>query len=295
MKKLTGTGVALVTPFHENGTVDWEGLKRLTDHVITGGVEYLVILGTTGESATLDENEQEKVIGTILETNAGRVPFVLGAGGNDTAKVCHKIEDWTDRYDPAAFLSVSPYYNKPSQAGIIEHFRMVAGCTDSPIILYNVPGRTASNMLPATVIELAQSCENVLYIKEASGNVEQGMDIVAGKPDDFSVLSGDDTLGISQVAAGFEGVISVAANALPFEFSEMIRAALAGDFAKARKLHYSILKIMQLHFAEGNPAGVKASLHLKGICGPHVRLPLVPASAGLMEAIKKELTVLASS
>ncbi|MEM7040006.1 MAG: 4-hydroxy-tetrahydrodipicolinate synthase, partial [Bacteroidota bacterium] len=231
----------------------------------------------------------ERAIDFISAHNVGNLPIVLGVGGNDTASVCQKIEYWTDKYDPAAFLSVSPYYNKPTQEGIFQHFELVCGATDTPIILYNVPGRTSSNMLPETVFRIAKACPNAVAIKDASGNLEQGMEMVANKPEGFSVLSGDDLLALPQMAIGFDGVISVSANAFPAEMSGLINAARAGDFATARQLHYQLLKVTQLLFAEGNPAGVKACLDLMGVIGPDVRLPLVEASESLRTRIQAEI------
>lgn len=295
MTDFRGTGVAMVTPFTADGAIDFDALRKLTTNLITGGVEFLVILGTTGESATLSPDEQVAVIDAILETNAGRLPYVLGAGGNDTRKVCKQVEAWTQKYMPTAFLSVSPYYNKPSQEGIVAHFSAVAGSTDVPIILYNVPGRTSSNMTAATTLELAHAFDHVVAVKEASGNLEQGMEIIRGRPQGFQVLSGDDILTLPMIGANFDGVISVAGNVVPGPFSAMVRAALAGDFARARELHYLMMPLMQFLFKEGNPAGVKAALQASGVGTPHVRLPLVQASDALRADIKKALTMLVNA
>lgn len=281
MSNIRGTGVALVTPFTSTGALDLPGLKRLTRHVIDGGVDFLVILGTTGEPATLTAGERLKVIDTVIEAAEGDVPYVLGAGGNNTAAVGDQIEAWSRDYAPAAFLSVVPYYNKPSQEGIYQHFKAIASRTDRDIVLYNVPGRTAVNMRAETSLRIAAEVPNAVAIKEASGDLEQCMDLVRQRAKDFLVLSGDDTLILPQLGAGFDGIISVAANALPAEFTAIVNAGLEGDFEKARAAHYRILETMRLFFAEGNPAGVKAALDLLGICGPAVRLPLVPASSVL--------------
>lgn len=289
MSTLSGTGVALVTPFSPSGAIDSEGLRKVTRHVIDGGVDYLVILGTTGEAATLTASEQLQVIDTVLEASNDEVPYVLGAGGNNTAQVCTHIGDWSKRYKPAAFLSVSPYYNKPSQEGIYQHFKAISESTDEHIILYNVPGRTAMNMSSTTSLRIAHEFANVVAIKEASGDLEQCMDLVRNKPKGFEVLSGDDTLVLPQLAAGFDGIISVAANAIPKRFTDIVKAGRSGDFKAARKAHYRILEIMRLFFAEGNPAGVKAALSLLDVCGPDVRLPLVKASEGLTARIKMTL------
>lgn len=289
MNVLRGTGVALVTPFTPSGAVDISALHRLVNHVIEGEVDFLVILGTTGESATLYESEKALVTETIIETNAGRIPYVIGCGGNNTAKVCQEIGELGAKYAPAAFLSVSPYYNKPTQNGLYEHFKAVCNSTDRDVILYNVPGRTAMNMNPSTSLKLARKVSNVTAIKDASGDLEEGMDLVQGRPDGFRVFSGDDTLALAQISLGFEGVISVAANAIPKQFTAMVNAALSGDYATAQVRQYEILKLMRLFFAEGNPAGVKAGLEIARICGRSVRLPLVQASESLVESIAGEM------
>ncbi len=289
MNPIRGTGVALVTPFTPSGAVDIPALKRLVNHVIAGEVDFLVILGTTGESATLGPAERNLVIDTIIETNGEQVPYVIGCGGNNTAQVCRDIAELTNKYNPTAFLSVSPYYNKPSQTGLYEHFKAIASHTDRDIILYNVPGRTATNMEAFTSLKLARNISNIKAIKEASGNLEQGMDLVMDRPEGFRVLSGDDTLTLAQLGTGFDGVISVAANAIPHQFTTMVNAGLAGDFEMARSYQYKILKLMRLFFAEGNPIGVKAGLEIVGICGKEVRLPLVQASEKLVESIRVEI------
>ena len=289
MKTLIGTGVAMVTPFKTNGEVDVPALIRLTHSLIDGRIDYLVVLGSTGEAATQSEADQDLVIRTVQEANAGRLPIVLGVGGNDTAAVAAKTAAWTERYRPAAFLSVSPMYNKPSQEGIYQHFKAVADSTDLPIILYNVPGRTGSNMLAATTLRLARDVKNIVAIKEASGNVEQCMEIMLGAPEGFLPISGDDVLALPLIASGYQGVISVAGNALPRMQSDMTRLALAGNFAEARALHYRLLSITQLFFTEGNPAGIKVALDLLGICGPSVRLPLIEGSPALREKMHAAL------
>jgi 4-hydroxy-tetrahydrodipicolinate synthase len=281
MKSLIGTGVAMVTPFNPNGSVDVDGLTRLTHHLIAGRVDYLVVLGSTGEAATQNEADQDLVIRTVQAANAGRLPIVLGVGGNDTLAVAAKTHDWSSRYQPAAFLSVSPMYNKPSQEGIYQHFKAIAQSTTLPIILYNVPGRTGSNMLPATTLRLARDFDNIVAIKEASGNVEQCMEIAHGAPEGFLPISGDDLLALPLIACGYQGLISVAGNALPRHTSDAVRLALAGNYAEARDVHYQLLALTQLLFVEGNPAGIKIALDLLAICGPTVRLPLMEGSARL--------------
>jgi 4-hydroxy-tetrahydrodipicolinate synthase len=292
MKKFQGTGVAMTSAFLSNNALDLPGLTQLTHHLVDGGVEFLVILGTTGEAATISAAEQEQVVETIIAANAGRLPVVLGVGGNDTQRIIAKARDWTAKFKPDALLSVSPYYSKPTQEGIFRHFAAIADSTDTPIILYNVPGRTASNMTTATTLRLAHTYKHIIAIKEASGLFEQAMEIIRDRPEGFLVLSGDDAITLPLIGAGADGVISVVANALPRQFSEMVRLALQGDFVGARKLHYPLLKFTQLLFTEGNPVGVKAALELLGIGGAHVRLPLWPASDTLRAQLKAELAAL---
>ena len=279
----------MVTPFTAEGKVDVESLKRLTRHLIDGGVNYLVVLGSTGEAATQSEEDQDLVIRTVQQVNHGVLPIVLGVGGNDTAAVCQKIKDWTARYKPDAFLSVSPMYNKPSQEGIYRHFAAVAGCTDTPIILYNVPARTGSNMLPATTLRLAREFKNVVAVKEASGNVEQCMEVAKGAPEGFLPISGDDLLALPLMACGYQGVISVVGNAVPKDLTAMVRTALEGNYGEAAKLNYRIMDLVQLCFVEGNPSSVKLGLEVLGICGRSVRLPLVEGSDALKEKMRKAL------
>jgi 4-hydroxy-tetrahydrodipicolinate synthase len=284
MNKLHGTGVALVTPFTSTGTVDMAAWERLLDFTIAGGAEYLVINGTTGESPTTTASEKTDLLNVARQHVAGRVPLVYGIGGNDTLTVAHQLRS-TDLTGIAAILSASPAYNKPSQAGIVAHYRHLADASPLPLILYNVPSRTGSNLTAATVLELAQH-ENIIGIKEASGNVEQCLAILAGKPADFLFLSGDDMLTVPLIACGSQGIISVLANAFPQRFSDMTRAALAGDFARAQQLLFGLLPLNPLMYEEGNPVGVKAALALQGVCEPTVRLPLVPASESLTARIK---------
>jgi len=276
--KFGGLGVAMVTPFDSSKKVDYKGLEKLTNHLINNGVDYLVVQGTTGESAVLSEDEKKRTLEFILEINKGRLPVVLGVGGNDTMAVCNTLEKGLVK-GVDGILSVSPYYNKPTQTGIYEHYRAVANSTDLPIILYNVPGRTSSNMLPNTTIQLATDFENIVAVKEASGNLEQVMTIIQDRPNkDFLVISGDDALTLPMIAAGADGVISVVGNAFPAEFSGMVHHALNGKFDEAKPLHYQLFKIIQGLFEEGNPGGVKEVLKFLNICGNDVRLPLVRVS-----------------
>lgn len=286
LRKFRGTGVALVTPFTENGQVDYNGLKRVIDHTIKGKVEYLVTLGTTGESVTLSKEEKSKVLDFTIQTVKGRVPLVAGFGGNNTAELLDSIKHFHFK-GIDAILSVSPYYNKPTQEGIYRHYRAVADASPVPVILYNVPGRTASNVLPATTLRLAKDSKNIIGIKEASGDFQQIMTIVRDKPEDFTVISGDDAITFPLVFLGCDGVISVVANAFPKEFSEMVRAALNYDVVRGKKLHYKLLEMMTLLFREGNPAGVKCVLELLDVCGSEVRMPLAPAT----DALRKDLQV----
>ena len=287
-----GTGVALVTPFTKEGFVDFKSLAKLINHVIDNGVDYLVALGTTAETPTLASDEKKEVLKSVLMHAGGRVPVVCGMGGNNTAEVLEAIASY-DLEGVAGLLSVAPYYNKPSQEGIYQHFKAIAGATELPIILYNVPGRTVTNILPQTAIRIAQDCPNVVAIKEASGNLVQCMELIASKPDGFVVLSGDDNLVVPQIAVGMEGVISVAANCFTGDFTSMVNAALRGDFEAARALHYKLLPGIDLLFAEGNPTGVKYVLSEMDLMRNTLRLPLVPATEGLevrLRGAMKELS-----
>ncbi len=285
MNTLKGTGVAIVTPFNKDKQVDEAALRRLVNHIIDGGVNYIVVLGTTGESATLNAQEKQLVIDTVVSENNGRLPLVLGIGGNNTQAVIDTINA-TDLSAFEAVLSVSPYYNKPTQEGIYRHYQAIMEHTDANIILYNVPGRTSSNIAAETTLRLAHDFKRIVAVKEASGNVEQVMTIIAGKPEGFLVISGDDALTLPLLAAGADGVISVVANALPNDFSAMVQAALTNDLPAARALHYKVLPVIDYLFAEGNPAGVKNALSHLGIMDEYVRLPLVPVSNELSYKIK---------
>lgn len=288
---LRGTGVALVTPFNADGSVDYKGLQKLIHSVIGGGVEYVVSLGTTGETATLSKDERKAVLAFTKEAANGQVPVVVGIGGNDTRAVINEIRS-TDLANVTAILSVSPYYNKPTQEGIYLHYKALAEVSPLPIVLYNVPARTSSNITAETTLRLAHDFENIVGIKEASGNLGQCMDIVADRPDGFLVISGEDELTLPMVAFGMDGVISVAANAFPELYGEMVRLALLGRFSEASVNHFRMLKIMRLLFAEGNPGGVKSALKHLGICGDHVRLPLANVSGKTDSAIKDAISAI---
>ena len=269
-----GVGVALVTPFSNEGAVDYNGLKKLVEHQIANGTDYLVVQGTTGESATLSADEKTAVLDFILEINSGKLPVVLGLGGNNTKQVASALEQ-LNANGLSGILSVSPYYNKPSQKGIIEHYKAISSSTDLPIILYNVPGRTSSNVVGQSTLELAHQVKNIVAVKEASGDLEQVMTIIKNKPKDFLVLSGDDALSLPHLSIGGDGVISVVANAFPKRFSTLVHAALDGDLALAKEKHYELFEIIQQLFSDGNPGGVKHVLKLLNICDDNVRLPLV--------------------
>lgn len=280
MNQLKGTGVALITPLLEDFSIDFAGLKRLVDHVINGGVDYLVILGTTGEAATLSSPEKKEVLKTCLEFNQGRVSLVYGIGGNNTQGVLDDISD-TDFTGISAILSVSPYYNKPSQAGIIAHYTAIADACPVPVMLYNIPGRTMSNMTAATTLKLAEH-PNIIGMKEASGNLEQCMQIAAEMPKDFLLISGDDLMTKALFSVGGSGIISVLANALP----QTLKAICHGTNEESLKAAFSILGLNSLMYLEGNPAGIKNLLKHQGICGDQVRLPMLRATQELSDQIK---------
>jgi 4-hydroxy-tetrahydrodipicolinate synthase len=290
MDKFKGTGVALVTPFNENGKVDYNGLQKLVEFQINNGTNYLVVQGTTGESVTLTDDEKIAVLDYIIEINAGKLPILLGVGGNSTSDVCDKIKFFSG-HKIDGFLSVSPYYNKPSQQGIYEHFKSISNSTSLPIIIYNVPGRTSSNITADTTVQLAKDFKNIVGIKEASGNLEQIMTIILKKPDNFLVISGDDALTLGHILVGGDGVISVIANAFPKRFSTMVNAALNENLDLAKEKHYELLEIIHYLFVDGNPAGIKYLLKLINICSDYVRLPLV----GVTEETSKKLYSLTAS
>lgn len=285
------TGVALVTPFTPDGKIDFNALRKLVRYQIDNGTNFLVVQGTTGESPVLSQDEKMAVLNTVQEENNGRLQIVYGLGGNNTMDISSKLKELPKGVD--GILSVSPYYNKPSQQGIIEHFKVIADSTDLPIILYNVPGRTSSNMMAETTLALAE-VENVVAVKEASGDLMQVMEIIKHAPEGFEVVSGDDALTVPMMVLGATGVISVVANAFPAKFSRMIDAAYAGDFDSARSLHFELLNITNLFFKEGNPGGVKASLAAQNLMEETMRLPLFPISDGLRSKISNETKILIS-
>lgn len=285
MQSLIGTGVALVTPFKKDFSVDVDALKRIVTFQIENGINYLVVLGTTAEAATLNAEEKELVIQTVIEANNGKLPLVLGVGGNNTAEVVAELQT-RDFSKFAAVLSVSPYYNKPTQEGIYQHFKAVAQASPVPVILYNVPGRTASNMLPATVIRLANDFKNVVAIKEAAGDIVQAMKLIQNKPKDFLVISGDDMITLPMVLAGGSGVISVIGEGFPKQFSKMVRLGLEGKAAEAYEWHYALADSIDLIFEQGNPAGIKEIFKILGLSENTVRLPLVNVDENLASRIR---------
>lgn len=284
MQSLIGTGVALVTPFKKDFSIDTEALERIINYSVDGGIEYLVVLGTTAENATLSPEEKELVIKTVIEVNKGRLPLVLGVGGNNTLKVVEELKT-RDLSQFVAILSVSPYYNKPTQEGIYQHFKAVAEASPIPVILYNVPGRTSSNMLPKTVLRLANDFENVVAIKEAAGDIVQAMQLLKDKPEGFLVISGDDMIALPIVLAGGAGVISVIGQGFPKEFSEMIRLGLNRKVDEAFKIQYLLADSIDMIFEQGNPAGIKEVFQSLGIADNTVRLPLVSVDESLSERI----------
>ena len=288
MDKIKGTGVALVTPFNNDKSVDYEGLENLLNHVINGGVDYLVLMGTTGESTTLSKTERMEVVDFCKKINNGRLPIVLGIGGNNTMQVVADIKA-ANLENIAAILSVSPAYNKPSQEGIYQHYKMISESSPLPIIVYNVPGRTSSNISAATTVRLATDFKNIVGVKEASGDMDQIMKILKNKPADFVVLSGDDGLTLPMIHMGAEGVISVIGQSHPKDFSNMVSFGLSGHKKLANQIHYKLYDFYGPLYAEGNPVGVKACLEMLGICKAVVRLPLVEASNTIKNELKKLL------
>ncbi len=287
--KFIGTGVAVVTPFKKDLSIDFNSLEKQIERLILNGIDYLVVLGTTGESVTQSESEKEELINFFIKKVNKRAPIVLGIGGNNTMSVVDKIKK-TNLNQIDAILSVAPYYNKPTQEGLYQHFKAIAEACPIPVILYNVPGRTSSNLNAETTLRLAKDFKNIIAIKEASGNFSQAMYILKDKPKDFVVISGEDALTLPLISVGFSGVISVVANAFPKEFSTMVSLALENKFTEAGKIHYELLEFIDNLFIEGNPAGVKEALSIMGIMENNVRLPLVPASNKLHQKLEELIT-----
>ena len=288
---LRGLGIALITPFTQDGEVDYKALARLVEYQIQNGADFLCILATTGETPCLSREEKEKIKNLVVEINKGRLPILMGCGGNNTKAVIEEVQS-TDWSGISAILSVCPYYNKPSQEGLYQHFKAIANASPLPIVLYNVPGRTGVNLKPETTVRLACDVDNIVAIKEASGNLEQVDEIIKNKPDGFDVISGDDALTFSMVASGAAGVISVIGNALPKEFSRMIRLEFKGEHEAARNIHHKFTELYKLLFVDGNPAGVKALLHEMGFIENVLRLPLVPTRITTVQKMSEILKTL---
>ena len=287
-KDFRGTGVAIVTPFTSTGSIDWEALRKLINHLSDGKVEYLVVMGTTGENVTIDKDEKQEIFSFVARHNLAGLPLVAGIGGNNTSEVLEGLRR-TDLTGYSAILSVSPYYNKPNQQGIFHHYKMISEHSPLPIIMYNVPGRTGMNVTAETTLKIAKECPNVIATKEASGNFDQIMQIIKHKPAGFEVISGDDGITLPMIALGSIGVISVVANAYPAKFSEMVRFALSENYPAARELHYQFIDIINTLFEEGSPSGVKAYLSEMGICGNYFRMPVYPVSDKLMQKIRHQM------
>jgi 4-hydroxy-tetrahydrodipicolinate synthase len=288
MKRFKGTGVAIVTPFKNDSSIDFAALGRVINHVITGGVNYIVAMGTTGESVTLSKEEKKAIISYVVEAIDNRVPLVAGIGGNNTQEIINLVRH-SNLTGVDGILSVSPYYNKPSQKGLFQHFKAIATSSPLPVIIYNVPGRTCSNISSDTCLELAHECENIIAIKEASGDITQIMRIIKSKPENFGVISGDDMMTLPIIAAGGIGVISVLANAFPAQTSEMVNLSLKSNFKSAREIQFRFLEMIELLFIDGNPSGVKAMLNIMNLCQNSLRLPLVPVSRTIFTRIQKAI------
>lgn len=279
-----GLGIALITPFSSDGSVDYVTLSRLLDYQLKNGADFFCILATTGETPTLTKEEKQRIKELVVEKVGDKVPILMGCGGNNTAEVVNELKT-ADFSGIDGVLSVCPYYNKPSQEGLYQHFKAIAGATKLPVVLYNVPGRTGVNLKAETTVRLARDCDNIVAVKEASGSLEQVDEIIKNKPDDFDVISGDDALTFPMIACGAAGVISVIGNALPKEFSRMIRLEMKGEIERARKIHHKFTDLFNLLFVDGNPAGVKAMLHEMGMIENVLRLPLVPTRLTTMQKI----------
>ncbi len=293
-KAYRGTGVAIITPFHKHGTIDHGAMERMIEHTITNKIDYIVLMGTTGESVTISNDEKSALLNFTIDTINRRVPLVLGIGGNNTQELINKITSLNfDGVD--AILSVSPYYNKPQQRGIYLHFKQIATACPVPVILYNVPGRTASNITAETTLQLANDFENIIGIKEASGNLAQCMQLIKYRPKNFLVISGDDNLTLPLLALGADGVISVVANAFPQQFSEMVRFGLKGDFAKARQIHYQLNDFIETLFIDGSPAGIKAALEILGLAPNNLRLPVVKVNKEVYNKLAAQIKQITAS
>lgn len=286
MKRFRGTGVAIVTPFKNDSSIDFAAMGRVINHVIEGGVNYVVAMGTTGEASTLSRDERQALISYVVEAIDNRIPVVTGIGGNNTQEIINTIRG-LNLEGVDGILSVSPYYNKPNQKGIFQHFKAIATCSPLPVIIYNVPGRTCSHISSDTCLELAHECENIVAVKEASGDLAHIMRIIKGKPENFLVISGDDMLTLPITAAGGAGVISVLANAYPAQCSELVNNLLKNNFKAAREIQFRFLEIIELLFSDGNPAGIKAFLSIMNLCENNLRLPLVPVNRTVFLKIQK--------
>jgi len=291
MKKFRGTGVAIITPFKNDSSIDFSSFGKVINHVINGGVNYIVLLGTTGESSTLTKDEKKALLSFTLETIDNRVPLVVGIGGNNTQEIITRLKS-SDLRKVDGILSVAPYYNKPSQRGLYEHFKAIATCCPVPVIMYNIPGRTGCNISAETCLQLAHDFDNIVGVKEASGNMEQIIKIIKGKPENFHVISGDDLITLPMIAAGGTGVISVIANAYPAEWSELVNQCMKSNYKTAREILFRYTEIIELLFVEGNPAGIKAVMSVMNLCQNILRLPLVPVSQQVFSRIKKAMELL---
>jgi len=288
MNEIQGHGVAMITPFKENGSIDFDALPSIIDHLIDGGVDYLVVLGTTAETATLSKTEKIELVEKIIEINSGRLPLVLGMGGNDTQQVLEMF-DWFDLNFFTAILSVAPYYNKPNQEGLYQHYKAISKHSILPVILYNVPSRTGTNIAPDTVARLANDFENIVAVKEAAGDFQKAQNLIKICPPEFLILSGDDEMSLPMILAGARGVISVIGNAIPTIYSDIIQQGLDGNVKNAYQDQYRILDLIRMIYVEGNPTGIKVLMSTLGLCENHLRLPLVSASESLTNQLKAEL------
>lgn len=288
MREIQGHGVAMITPFNGDGSIDFDAIPVIVNHLIAGGVDYLVVLGTTAETATLTKAEKIALVDKIIEVNAGRLPLVLGLGGNHTQELLGMF-DWFNLSSFTALLSVSPYYNKPNQEGLYQHFKTIANHSSLPIILYNVPSRTGVNIAPETVLRLAEDFDNIVALKEASGDFQQAQTLMKLCPPDFSILSGDDEMSLPMILAGAKGVISVIGNAMPEQYSKIIQEGLKRNVEEAYSIQYQLLDLIRMIYFEGNPTGIKVLMEILGLCENNLRLPLVPASKELTLQLKEEL------